>query len=147
MTDEPATRPYERVYTMTDYYDGPRRGIADFDGRPHLYEARFEDAVGYTDTFELREIDAETLALALEDWAIWLRWDEAFHAGRTTVDTHPALPGDRVRYVEVAPMLDARLALLGGPIVVAFGTFRTRAGHADGGRGRFLEVQWIPEQV
>jgi len=34
---------YERVYTMTDYYDGPRKGIADFEGRPHLYEAEWDD--------------------------------------------------------------------------------------------------------
>lgn len=29
---------YERFYTVLDYYDGPRKGIADFQGKPHLYE-------------------------------------------------------------------------------------------------------------
>jgi hypothetical protein len=36
-------RPFEKVYTMTDYYDGPRRGIADFDGRPHFYDSEWDD--------------------------------------------------------------------------------------------------------
>jgi hypothetical protein len=29
---------YERVYTVLDYCDGPRQGIADFQGKAHLYE-------------------------------------------------------------------------------------------------------------
>ena len=36
-------RPFERVFTMTDFYDGPRCGIANFDGRPHVYDALFND--------------------------------------------------------------------------------------------------------
>jgi hypothetical protein len=34
---------YERVHTMTDYYDGPRKGLANFEGMPHLYEAEWDD--------------------------------------------------------------------------------------------------------
>src|SRR5215218_468872 len=75
MTDN--DRPFERVHTMTDYYDGPRRGIADYDGTPHLYESLFdEDADGYGDVFELRRVDDETFRIAIEDWQIWLRWDD-----------------------------------------------------------------------
>ncbi|MEO8702073.1 MAG: hypothetical protein ABI867_18665 [Kofleriaceae bacterium] len=134
---------FERVYTMTDYYDGPRCGIADFDGRPHLYSSPFEEHQdAYSDLFELRAVDPETLALALEDWEIWLRWETAFHAGEVTTETHPALPADRQRHDELAPMLEARLAALPGPVVRARGEFRPQAGHADGGRGRWLEVKW-----
>lgn len=35
---------FERVYTVTDYHDGPRRGIADFNGKPHLFVSEFENA-------------------------------------------------------------------------------------------------------
>jgi hypothetical protein len=28
---------------MTVYYDGPRKGIADVDGRPHFYESEWDD--------------------------------------------------------------------------------------------------------
>src|SRR5687768_8510315 len=32
---------FERVYTVTDYWDGPREGIADFQDVPHLYRSIF----------------------------------------------------------------------------------------------------------
>jgi hypothetical protein len=38
---------FERVHTMTDYYDGPRGGIADFRGTPHLYESEWRDDEGH----------------------------------------------------------------------------------------------------
>jgi hypothetical protein len=132
-------RPFERVYTMTDYYDGPRGGIADLDGRPHLYSSPFEFWKDeYEDLYELRPVDGDTLALALEDWEIWLRWEEAFHAGRTAPDAHPALPADRARHDELAPLLAARLAALPRPSIRARGEFR------PSGRGRWLEVRWSP---
>jgi hypothetical protein len=138
-------RAFERVYTMTDYYDGPRGGIADFNGRPHVYESRFEDIRGDdADIYELRAVDARTLALALEDWNIWLRWEDAYYAGGTTTADHPALPADRVRHDEIQKELAARLAALPGPVVRATAAFQPRAGYADGGRGRSLEVQWTP---
>lgn len=138
-----SVRPFERVYTMTDYYDGPRRGIADFDGRPHFYESLFEHAKDdYAGVYELRAVDEEIFKLALEAWDIWLRWDDAFHAGRTSIDTHPALPDDRARNDEITEVLDVRLAKLTGPVIRARGVFRPSEGHTDGGRGRWLRVQW-----
>ena len=125
---------FERVHTMTDYYDGPRGGIADFSGRPHLYTSRFDDLRGYLDVFELRAVYDETFRLAIEDWEIWLRWEDAFHAGRATLETHPALPMDRARHDELAPMLAKRLAALDGPTIVARGEFRPAPGQ--------LEVRW-----
>jgi hypothetical protein len=139
-------RPCERVLTMTDYYDGPRRGIANFDGRPHAYESLFDDHVdAFADLFELLPVDDETLHLALEDWAIWLRWEDAFYAGKTTLATHPALPADRTKHDEIAPILKARMDALPGATVRARGLFRPAEGHTHGGRGRHMEVQWIPE--
>jgi hypothetical protein len=29
---------YERVFAVTDYHDGPRKGIANYQGEPHFYE-------------------------------------------------------------------------------------------------------------
>lgn len=102
---------FERVYTMTDYYDGPRGGIASFRGRPHVYESMFADARdAYSDVFELRPVDDETFRLALEDWEMWLRWEDAFARGATSIETHPALPVDRARHDELAPLLASRLA-------------------------------------
>jgi hypothetical protein len=43
MSDEPD---WEKVYTVTDFYDGPRLGVADYNGQPHLYESRWDDSEG-----------------------------------------------------------------------------------------------------
>jgi hypothetical protein len=51
---------------MTDYYDGPRQGVADYRGRPHLYESQWSDIDSdQEDTFLLTPITAETFKLAL----------------------------------------------------------------------------------
>jgi hypothetical protein len=37
------------------------------------------------------------IRLIMEDWKIWLRGKAAFHAGRISQDTHPALSENRRR--------------------------------------------------
>src|SRR5436190_1448915 len=108
---------YEPVYTMPDWYDGPREGIADLDGRPHHFESQWDDldrdADGnhQQDSFLLSPVDPQTLAWALEDWAIWLRWGKAFAQGATPRSTHPALPEDRARHEELKKLLEGRLTV------------------------------------
>jgi hypothetical protein len=103
---------FETVYTCPDWYDGCREGIADFQGKPHLFKSEWRDIdSSYRDSFLLSPLDAETFRLALEDWAIWLRWLEVFNQGRTPRDTHPALPEDRDRHEELMGMLKERLVI------------------------------------
>lgn len=99
------------LYTMPDYYDGPLRGVASFEGKPVLYEAAWnvEEAGGGVDVYDLYPISDDLFALALEDWELWLRWDRAFFEGRTTRETHPVLPEDRARAAEIEATLKARL--------------------------------------
>ena len=114
----------ETVYTVTDYYDGPRRGVADFRGTPHAYESLFDESEeGGDGTFLLRPLDAPTFALVLENWEIWLRWRRAFDEGRTTIETHPALPEDRERHDEIKPVLDERLRIVPATALRAKGRF------------------------
>ena len=90
---------WDRVYTINDYYDGPRLGIADVDGVPHIYEAEFDySSDEYGDAYFVSAIDEGLFALVLEDWEIWLRWDSAFKRGEVSVQSHPALPEDRERH-------------------------------------------------
>jgi hypothetical protein len=129
---------------MTDYYDGPRAGVADFDGRPHTYDSVFDHTRDdCSEAFDLQPVDEETLVLALEAWAIWLRWETAYHAADTSADTHPALPADRARHDEIAPLIAARLSSPRGPVIRADGVFR-RAAAADDALAYGLEVQWTP---
>lgn len=103
---------FEPVYTVTDFHDGPRRGVASFEGSPHVYESEWDDeGDDYAHTFLVSPISDDDLRLALEDWAIWLRWSAAFNAGTTTIDTHPALPADRERHLELNSLLRQRLVI------------------------------------
>jgi hypothetical protein len=103
---------HETVHTVTDYYDGPRCGIADFRGRPHAYESLRDDSEDdWSDAFLLQPIDEETFRLAMEYWAIWRRWERAFYNGQTDLQTHPALPADRARHDELAAILKPRLEI------------------------------------
>jgi hypothetical protein len=103
---------YEIVHTMTDFWDGPREGIANFRGSPHVYQSEFNDGEDeYSDTFLLMPIDSKTFALALQDWEIWRRWETAFHSGETALDTHPALPKDRSLHTEIQDLLKGRLEI------------------------------------
>lgn len=116
---------FERVYTVHDYDDGPRGGLADFGGAPHAYRSLWDaDAEDWEETFSLSPVTAEQVALVMEDWAIWCRWQVAFHAGETTEETHPALPADRARHEELKPLVDRALEIDPARRRIAVGTFR-----------------------
>jgi hypothetical protein len=117
----------EIVHTVTDYYDGPRSGIADFHGKPHLYSSLWDEAAdGWSDTVLLQPVDDETFRLAMEDWAIWCRWERALHNGQTTQETHPALPEERYRHDQLNAMLSQRLRVDPKLAIRMRGRFETR---------------------
>jgi aromatic ring-cleaving dioxygenase len=101
---------WDRVYTVHDYYDGPRRGIADVDGVPHIYEAEFDHSSDdYGDTYFVSPFDESLLALILEDWETWLRWNSAFKRGEVSIESHPARPEDRARHEALKVAIGDRL--------------------------------------
>jgi hypothetical protein len=52
---------YEAVFTVPDYYDGPCRGVANYKGKPHLYDCIFDGEKGnYSEQFWLTPIDSAT---------------------------------------------------------------------------------------
>ena len=129
---------WERVYTISDYYDGPRSGVADFHGKPHIYRCQFDSSEdAYTDRFWLMEIDQELFALIMEDWRIWLRWSAAFKANETTLDTHPALPGERARHVELQHAIGGRANAQPDSSAIQRARFRGGADWND------IEVEWF----
>src|SRR3954462_14007265 len=90
---------WDHVLTINDYWDGPRRGIADVNGVPHIYESEFDHGADEcSDTYLVSPIERSLLSIVLEDWEIWLRWHAAYQAGEVSLGTHPALPEDRERY-------------------------------------------------
>jgi hypothetical protein len=127
---------FERVHTIWDYYDGPREGLADFLGQPHYYKSSWDTAADdWSPMYELAPVDAETLQLALEQWAIWLAWNEKFRAGQVAEESHPGHGGKIPRYDELEVILKSRIPDLESNRVTAEGSFDTIAGESV--------VQWV----
>jgi hypothetical protein len=110
MASHSSQRGFEEVFTVTDYYDGPRQGIANYLGLPHFYDCIFSDQKqDFTCAYHLTPVSDQIFRLALEDWAIWKRWEHAFKSGNTVMDTHPALTEDAVRHSEIEALVADRL--------------------------------------
>lgn len=57
---------WERVYTVNGFWDCPRLGVADYKGRPHIYESEFSEAQDdYSGLYRLSEVEPALLALIL----------------------------------------------------------------------------------
>ena len=121
MNSDPSQSGFEQVFTVTDYYDGPRQGIANYRGLPHYYDCVFEQ--DYTSAYRLTPMSDEVFRLALEDWAIWRRWEKAFHTRQTSLETHPALPEDAVRHREIASLVAESLETNPSTSIIREGNF------------------------
>jgi hypothetical protein len=143
---------FERVYTVTDYYDGPRGGVADFQGTPHVYRSLYLDSETWDpdeNRFELTPISQGTLRLALESWAIWERGDLSVRR-REIVAIDPtdpnwgAMPEDLARRDELALLLEPLLVIDSANRVLTRGEFRVceTAHELPWGVFRSLEVRW-----
>ena len=135
---------YETVFTVTDYYDGPRKGLANYQGKPHFYECVFdENRDEYSDQYRLTPVDEETFRLAMEDWEIWLKWETAFHAGKADINSHPALPEDRPRHDELRRILDPAVVTDPDRAVIRIGKFdRLKAPNLPESASRLVGVKW-----
>jgi hypothetical protein len=135
---------YEEVFTVTDFYDGPRQGVANFRGQPHFYDCIFDKGhEEYPLIYRLIPISQDILELAKEDWAIWKKWEAAFHSGKATLESHPALPQDRGRHEEIRAILDSELTTNAAVCVTQHGSFdRLGSGEYPKGVVRPLQVRW-----
>jgi hypothetical protein len=100
----------DRILTVNEYYDGPRLGIAEFGGVPHVYEAEFDHSTDeYGDTYFLSPVQPE-----LWRWC-WKTGKSGFAGKRLTstgdadLCSHPALPAERARHEELERLIGSRL--------------------------------------
>ncbi|HXT86201.1 MAG TPA: hypothetical protein VN745_04180 [Verrucomicrobiae bacterium] len=144
MTSLPLKPGYERVYTVNEYYDGPRNGIADYRGEPHLYECIFDESKrNYSELFRLSPIDAQIFQMALEDWEIFRRWELPYHTGKIDATTHPALPNEKQRHQELQSVLLDALVLDPHKSITCIGEFLPIGSEAlPKGILRSLQVKW-----
>jgi hypothetical protein len=135
---------FQTVHTMEDYYDGPRSGVADFDGQPHYYRSIYLDTPEWNpneDRFELSPVTPEVLATACEAAAIFKRWDivrQARSGFSYTDEEFGALPEERARYRELEQFLESSYArAVRARRVLVHGEFRV----CDSSASRF-QVRW-----
>jgi hypothetical protein len=144
MSSENLKDGFELVFTVEDYYDGPRKGIANYQGRPHFYECIFDEKKqNYSNRFQLTPLDQNSFEIALEAWEIWRRWEMAFSQGETTLDTHPALPHEAARCSQLQKILEPLLVTDVKKAILRTGYFEARQGPALAkGVMRPLQVKW-----
>lgn len=120
------TGDWEPVFTVNEFWDRPRRGFANYGGRPHAYSCEWDEkADDWGEVYLLCFVSDEQLGLAREDWDIWRRWASAHHAKRLTAeDKHPALAGDWPRHEELQPLVIEALAVGKSQAVRAIPEFR-----------------------
>ena len=100
--------PPEHVYVENEWYDGPRAGVADVQGVPHRFRSEFDhDEDDYLGTYLVWPISPLSLQLEIEQWQIYVAWNELFEAGKVDTDSHPGHGGLNERYDEIRTALQS----------------------------------------
>lgn len=98
--------PPERVYVELDWYDGPREGIANYNGAPHRFRSLFDEANDeYLDRYLVFPIDSQMLELEKEQWQIFVEWNDRYEKGTETTASHPGHGGINPRWDELESLL------------------------------------------
>ena len=100
--------PPEHVYVENEWYDGPRAGVANIQGKPHRFVSQFDEAEDeYLGTFLVWPIGEPELALEQEQWRIFASWNGDYEAGKVGAESHPGHPGTNKRWDEIHSLLQA----------------------------------------
>jgi hypothetical protein len=107
--------PPEHVMVENALYDGPRAGVALVGGQPHRFVSQWDDGDDDEEyvcrgTFLVWPVDAGEVALELEQWRIFVDWNERYEAGVVDADSHPGIPGTNSRWDEIERQLATRRA-------------------------------------
>ena len=113
--------PPERVYVENEWYDGPRAGVADVGGVPHRFKSLFDEGEDeYLETFLVWPLEIEFVALEIEQWCIFVQWNESYEAGKADTESHPGHGGRSARWDELEGLLKASRS--NGPTGAKFAT-------------------------
>lgn len=98
--------PPEQVYVENEWYDGPRAGVADVNGRPHRFKSLFDETEDeYLGPFLVWPVDQKVVELEQEQWRIFAVWNALYEAGKATTDSHPGHGGKSARWDEIEVLL------------------------------------------
>ncbi|MDJ0366983.1 hypothetical protein QMK33_17680 [Hymenobacter sp. H14-R3] len=99
------------VYSL-DWYDGPRSGIADYNGQPYFFESQWSNiGNGLGDWYKLSPVSKEVLQLELERWRLWKKYEVASKVKAVGEEHHPFLPSDQTRGEQLTILLEGRLGI------------------------------------
>jgi len=96
----------EHVFVELEWYDGPRVGVANINGLPHRFSSKYnEEDDEYMDTFQVWPINKEDLDYEVEQWRIFVDWNNEYVLGKTDTSTHPGAGGIDKRWDELQILL------------------------------------------
>lgn len=118
--------PSSIVHTISDFYDGPRAGATEFEGRPYWYRSVYLDTSEWDpneDRFELTPLTVDALSWEMETKRIFERWDSARREARIVwIDgdeaNFGAFPEEMARYRELNEKLQSYLSKTKPELVV-----------------------------
>ncbi|WP_333740511.1 hypothetical protein [Streptomyces sp. IBSBF 2806] len=96
---------FEHVHVELEWYDGPRAGLADVDGKPYYFQSNDYDHADEADVYSVWPASDTAVELEREQWAIFAKWNERHEAGTVGPETHPGRGGIDARYDELALLL------------------------------------------
>ena len=137
---------FEPVLMVWDYYDGPRDGVAEYNGQPYYYKCIWDErADNHSNEFELCPIGSSFLKSATAHWEIFRAWELKFRTGQAPKSTHPDYRGNNLQYDRLDDELKAsikKLTKLPGSFTA---TFRALPNQDDLPKNvmRNLEANWI----
>lgn len=100
------------VYTIEDWYDGPRDGYTNYRQKPHFYRSLHLDNDVYDpdeDRFELTPVSERVIEWALARHTLWRKWSEAYRLGNPPEIAFGfvrILPEDLPRYRELCALIE-----------------------------------------
>ena len=101
--------PFERVYVENERYDGPRVGLADIQGVPHRFKSLFDETEDdYSSTFAVWPVSGDELELEIEQWCIFVEWNNRFESGEADTYSHPGRGGIDQRWDEIEALVKDR---------------------------------------
>ena len=136
---------FEPVLMIWDYYDGPRTGLTQFNGRPHYFKCLWDEFKNnYSENYELSPIDASFLNASSKNWEYYRKWELNFHNGLVSVETHPENRGLNLEYDKLEDYLKERVATIKSLPVTYTPEFRPlpKKEHLPVGVLRELEAYW-----
>lgn len=136
---------FEPVHTIRDFYDGIRSGLADFGGRPHYFESRFDPEIDdWSDRFTIYTASPEFAVRERRHHEIFLEWNVQVHQGLASQSSHPGRGGINPEYDDLERWLNDQIKMLMPLESFYAATFRVRPGQEDLPIGvwRQFEVEW-----